>query len=129
MKTVSLNSENAIMKMARKTGVVRARDIRQAGHHPEYLRKLCKKGHLIRTGRGLYVLADGDFTEHHSLAEACKRVPHGIICLLSALSYHEIGTQAPHEIWMAIDRTMRKPKVDYPPLRIHRFSGRSLTER
>ena len=128
MKTASKKPENAIMKMVRKTGVVRAREIRKAGLHPEYLRKLCKSGHLIRTGRGLYVLADGDFTEHHSLAEACKRVPHGIICLLSALSYHEIGTQNPHQIWMAIDRSMRKPKVDYPPIRIFRFSGPSLEE-
>jgi hypothetical protein len=61
MKTASNNPENAIMKMARKTGVVRAREIRKAGLHPEYLRKLCKSGLLIRTGRGLYVLADGDF--------------------------------------------------------------------
>jgi len=128
MKTASKKPENAIIKMVRKTGVVRAREIRKAGLHPEYLRKLCKSGHLIRTGRGLYVLADGDFTEHHSLAEACKRVPHGIICLLSALSYHEIGTQNPHQIWMAIDRSMRKPKVDYPPIRIFRFSGPSLEE-
>lgn len=128
MKTASNKPENTIIKMARKTGVVRAREIRKAGIHPEYLRKLCKKGLLIRTGRGLYVLADGDFTEHHSLAEACKRVPHGIICLLSALSYHEIGTQNPHQIWMAIDRSMRKPKVDYPPIRIFRFSGPSLEE-
>lgn len=128
MKTASNNSENAIIKMARKTGVVRAREIRKAGIHPEYLRRLCKSGHLTRTGRGLYVLADGDFTEHHSLAEACKRVPHGIICLLSALSYHEISTQNPHQIWMAIDRAMRKPKVDYPSIRIFRFSGPSLKE-
>jgi predicted transcriptional regulator of viral defense system len=128
MITVSNTTKNTILQMARKTGVVRAREIREAGLHPEYLRKLCKSGHLIRTGRGLYVLADGDFTEHHSLAEACKRVPHGIICLLSALSYHEIGTQNPYQIWMAIDRTMRKPKVDYPPIRIFRFSGPSLQE-
>ncbi len=128
MKTASNNSENAIIKMARKTGVVRAREIRKAGIHPEYLRRLCKSGHLIRTGRGLYVLAGGDFTEHHSLAEACKRVPHGIICLLSALSFHEVGTQNPHQIWMAIDRVMRKPKVDYSPIRIFRFSGPSLKE-
>ena len=55
-------------------------------------------------------------------------MPHGIICLLSALSCHEIGTQHPHQIWMAIDRAMRKPKVDYPPIRIFRFSGPSLKE-
>jgi len=114
MKAASNNTENAIMKMARKNGVVRAREIREAGLHPEYLRKLCKTGQLIRTGRGLYSLADGDFTEHHSLAEACKRVPHGIICLLSALSYHEIGTQNPYQTWMAIDRAMRKPKIMQP---------------
>ena len=128
MITASNDTEKAIMKMARKTGVVRAREIRKAGLHPEYLRRLCQSGQLIRTGRGLYVLADGDFTEHHSLAEACKRVPHGIICLLSALSFHEVGSQNPHQIWMAIDRVMRKPKVDYPPIRIFRFSGPSLKE-
>ena len=128
MKTTSNTAENTILRMARKTGVVRAREIREAGLHSEYLRRLCKSGQLIRTGRGLYVLADGNFTEHHSLGEACKRVPHGIICLLSALSYHEIGTQNPHQIWMAIDRAVRKPKVDYPPIRIFRFSGQSLKE-
>ena len=128
MKAASNTTESTILQMARKTGVVRAREIREAGLHPEYLRKLCKSGQLIRTGRGLYVLADGDFTEHHSIAEASKRVPHGIVCLLSALSYYEIGTQNPHQIWMAIDRAMRKPKVDYPPIRIFRFSGPSLKE-
>ena len=128
MKTNSNTTENAILEMARKNGVVRAREVREAGLHPEYLRKLCKTGQLIRTGRGLYSLADGDFTEYHSLAEACMRVPHGIICLLSALSYHQIGTQNPHQIWMAIDRAMRKPKVDYPPIRVFRFSGPSLRE-
>ena len=128
MKAASNTTESTILQMARKTGVVRAREIREAGLHPEYLRKLCKSGQLIHTGRGLYVLADGDFTEHHGIAEACKRVPHGIVCLLSALSYYEIGTQNPHQIWMAIDRAMRKPKVDYPPIRIFRFSGPSLKE-
>jgi predicted transcriptional regulator of viral defense system len=128
MKATSNTIEKTILQMACKTGVVRARKIREIGLHPKYLRKLCKSGQLIRTGRGLCSLADGGFTKHHSLVEACKRVPHGIICLLSALNYHEIGTQNPHQIWMAIDRAMRKPKVDYPPIRIFRFSGPSLKE-
>lgn len=128
MSANSNTSENAILEMALKNGVIRAREIREAGLHPEYLRRLCKSGQLIRTGRGLYSLADGDFTEHHTLAEACKRVPNGIICLLSALSYYEIGTQNPHEVWMAIDRAMRKPTVDYPPIRFFRFSGLSRKE-
>jgi predicted transcriptional regulator of viral defense system len=128
VETNSNTAENTILRLARKMGGVRARKIRKAGLHPEYLRKLCKNGQLIRKGRGLYVLADVDIAEHHSLVEACKRVFHGIICLLSDLSYHEIGTQNPHEVWMAIDRAMRKPKADYPPIRIFRVSGPSLKE-
>ena len=72
LKTTSNTAENTILRMARKTGVVRAREIRKAGRHPEYLRKLCKSGQLIGTGRGLYVLADVDIAGHHSLVEACK---------------------------------------------------------
>ena len=96
MKTDSKNPEDAILKMARRTGVVRAREIREAGLHSEYLRKLCRSGHLIRTGRGLYVLADGDFTEHHGLVEACKRIPHGTICLLSALDRKSTRLNSSH---------------------------------
>ena len=70
--------------------------------------------------------ADSAATEHHSLAEAAKRVPSGIICLLSALRYHQLTTQAPHEVWMAISRKARRPQVDHPPLRIVRFSGAAL---
>ena len=121
-------SEDAILEMARRTGMIRALEIRKAGHHPEYLRRLCRDGRLIRTGRGLYALPDSTITQHHSLAEACKRVPHGIVCLLSALSYHDVGTQNPHEVWMTIDRAKRKPKVDYPPIRTFRSSGPALIE-
>lgn len=85
-----------------------------------------EKGLLIRSGRGLYISADCDVTELHDFAQAAKRVPHGVICLLSALVYHHIGTQNPHQIWMAVDRRVRKPKVDFPPLRIFRFSGRAM---
>ena len=116
------------MQMVSKAGIVRAREVRQAGLHPEYLRRLCEQGRLIRCGRGLYMPSDGDFTLHHDLAEACKRVPHGVICLLSALSYHEIGAQNPYQVWMAIGRGIRKPKVDLPPLRIFRFSEHPLKE-
>ena len=64
--------------------------------------------------------------EHHSLAEAAKRVPNGIICLISALRFHDLTTQAPHEVWIAISVKARRLRVDYPPLRIARFSGPSL---
>ncbi len=81
----------------------------------------------MRIGRGLYRLSDGNFTEHHSLVVACKRAPHGVICLLSALSFHEIGAQLPFEVWLAIDRKARLPRFDYPPMRFVRFSGQTLT--
>jgi predicted transcriptional regulator of viral defense system len=70
--------------------------------------------------------ADMEVTEHHSLAEASKRVPHGVVCLLSALSYHEIGTQNPYQGWMAIGRTARMPKTDGVAVRVFRFSGPAL---
>jgi predicted transcriptional regulator of viral defense system len=118
-----------LLKLARKQGMLRIRDLAAYGIHPEYVRRLATEGALVRSGRGLYMAADADVTEHHTLAEAAKRVPHGVVCLVSALRFHNIGTQAPHEIWMAIERTASKPRVDYPPLRIVRFSGPALTER
>jgi predicted transcriptional regulator of viral defense system len=118
----------AILELARSLGVLRVRDLTSRGIHPEYLRRLCRQGLMVRTGRGLYMAADADISAHHSLAEAAKLVPHGIICLLSALRFHDIGTQSPHEVWMALERTAARPRIGYPPLRIVRFSGRALTE-
>jgi predicted transcriptional regulator of viral defense system len=117
-----------VLELAKQMGVLRVRDLTSRGIHPEYLRRLCKQGLLTRTGRGLYVTADAEISVHHGLAQACKRVPHGIICLLSALQFHEIGTQSPFEVWMALDRRAARPRIDYPPLRIMRFSGDALTE-
>ena len=76
--------------------------------------------------RGLYTLADADVSEHQSLAEASKRIPHGVICLLSALRFHGLTTQAPFEVWVAVDVKARKPGSNGLPLRIVRFSGAAL---
>lgn len=72
--------------------------------------------------------ADAELSAHTSLAQASRRVPHGIICLLSALRFHEIGTANPFEVWIALDQDVRRPQVEYPPLRVVRFSGKALTE-
>lgn len=117
-----------VLELARQMGVLQVRDLTSRGIHPEYLRRLFKKGLLMRTGRGLYVAADAEISVHHGLAEACKRVPHGVVCLLSALQFHELGTQSPFEVWMALDRRAARPRINYPPLRIMRFSGEALTE-
>jgi len=117
-----------LLALARRRGVLRAKDLAAQGIPRVYLSRLHRDGLLERPTRGVYVLADADVTEHHSLAEACRRVPHGIVCLLSALRFHDLTTQAPFEVWLAIDRKARMPKVDHPPLRIVRFSGADLTK-
>jgi predicted transcriptional regulator of viral defense system len=88
---------------------------------------MTRAGALERVGRGLYVPATAKVTQHHTLAEAAKRVPEGIVCLLSALSFHGMTTQSPHEVWLAIDVKARKPNADWPPMRIVRFSGNART--
>lgn len=125
--TISAPAER-LLRLAQRRGVLRWQDARKAGVHPEYLRRLEQQGLLERVSRGLYVASDAEITESHGLAQAARRVPHGVICLLSALLFHEVGTQLPFQVWMAIDGDARRPRVTYPPLRIVRMSGRALTE-
>ena len=115
------------LALVREAGVLRPRDLKARGLSREYLRRLEQRGLILRSSRGLYMPADADLTESHSLAEACKRVPHGVICLLSALEFHILTTQAPFEVWMAIDVKARLPQVVYPPLRIFRCSGAAFS--
>jgi predicted transcriptional regulator of viral defense system len=118
-----------LVERARQAGLLRPRDVRAEGIPSATFRRLEQGGILRRTGRGLYMLADAaGVTEHHTLAEACVRVPHGVVCLLSALRYHDLTTQAPFEVWLAVETGKWRPVVDYPPLRIMRFSGAAFTE-
>ena len=122
------NKTELILKLARRSGVVSTGEVRSEEIHHEYLRQLCVEGKLVRESRGLYSLPGADITVHHSLAQVSKANPKEVICLLSALRFHEIGTQAPHEVWMAIDRRAARPRVKHPRMRIVRFSGKALTE-
>lgn len=115
------------LELVRQMGVLRPRDLEAHGLSREYLRRLEQRGLVQRSSRGIYFASDADLTENHSLAEACKRVPHGVACLLTALEFYNFTTQAPFEIWMAIDVKARLPKVDDLPLRIFRFSGQAFT--
>jgi predicted transcriptional regulator of viral defense system len=119
--------EQRLLKLVRSRGVVRPRDLDEIDIPRAYLRRLCDEGLLERPGRGLYVLAGAEPTENATLAEACRRVPQGVVCLLSALRFHDLTSEAPFEIWLALDRKAWLPQVDYPPLRIVRFSGEALT--
>ena len=115
-----------ILTLAKREGVLRPRDLKTHGIPRVYLSRLTAAGLLERVGRGLYVAADTDLTEHHTLVEACKRLPHGIVCLLSALRFHDLTTQAPHQVWLAIGRKAWRPRVAYPPIRVMRFSESTL---
>lgn len=117
-----------ILILARKSGIISTREVASLGIHHEYLRRLCAEGKLVRRGRGYYMLPGADVTIHHGLVQANKAVPKGVICLLSALRFHEIGTQVPHEVWIAIDRRAARPRSIRPRMRIMRFSGKALTE-
>jgi predicted transcriptional regulator of viral defense system len=125
---LNTNATAETLRLTAELGLIRPRDL-TARHLPHsLLAQLCKQGRLERVGRGLYRLADHQPAEHSSLAEACKRVPQGVVCLLSALRFHELGTQNPFEIWMAIHPDARLPRLEYPPLRVVRFSGAALAE-
>jgi len=117
-----------IVKIAKKSGVLRPRDLEAHGIPRKYLSQLCDEGTLKRVGRGLYVYADAEVSADIGLAQVAKQVPHGVVCLLSALQFHNIGSQSPFEVWLAIDRKAWRPQIGYPPLRIMRFSGEALTE-
>ena len=115
-----------LLGLARK-GPVRARDLDEAGIPRTYLKRLCDGGVLEQVDRGLYRLADAPVTELSSLAEVSKRVPHAIVCLLSALQVHGLTTEAPHAVWVLIDRHARMPKLAYPKLEVVRASGAART--
>lgn len=115
-----------VLDLVGQAGILRPRDLDTHGIPRIYLSRLLAAGKLRRIGRGLYVLPDSSVSEHRSLAEVCKRVPKGVICLLSALRFHELTTQAPFEVWLAIGERSWRPHMDYPLLRIVRFSSIAL---
>ncbi len=121
-------SEQAVLQLARKHHLLRARDVAQAGLPTVTLTRLVSAGKLERVGRGVYSLPNQPISENHSLAEVAIRAPRGVICLISALRVHDIGTQAPHDIWLAIPHHMLSPRISQPALRVIRMSGPSLTE-
>lgn len=117
-----------IIAFIQARGLVRPRDLEALGIARVALTRAVRRGHLERVGRGLYGLPGRQISEHGSLAEVVRRVPKGVVCLLSALRFHGITTQAPYEVWLAIGGKAARPRLDYPPLRIVRFSGPALSE-
>jgi len=114
--------------LLQEAGILRSSEFERHGISRTELRRLCERGVIERTARGLYALPGVVLTERHSLAEACRRAPGGVICLLSALRFHELTTQNPFEVWMAIESRAWRPKSASPRLRLVHFSGPSFRE-
>ncbi len=122
------NQSTRILDLAQRQRLLSAADVRAQGWSPQLLIKLQQSGKLQRIHRGLYSLPDNLLTEHQSLIEVCRRVPKAVVCLLSALQFHGIGTQAPFEVWIALPEGTQSPALTYPPLRIARLRGEAYSE-
>ena len=128
MKTTASTHEQQVLRLARARTLLRARDLTQQGLPTIALTRLVQAGKLERVARGLYGSPGAKISEHRSLAEVAARVPKGVVCLLSALRVHEIGTQAPQEVWIAIPPHMASPRLDQPAIRVVRMSEAALAE-
>jgi predicted transcriptional regulator of viral defense system len=117
-----------VEELVRVRGVLRPRDLDAYGIPREYLRRMQDRGIIERIGRGLYVIPGRQVTEHHTLVHVAKRIPGAVFCLLSALRFHDLTTQSPHDVWIAIGPKAWRPRVDGPKIRVFRFSGAALTE-
>ena len=126
MKRIT-TKQNKIISLLKNKGIIRPCELDEFNIPREVLRRLCQRGTVLRIGRGLYRLPLAPVSEHYTLAEASRSVPAGVICLLSALRFHGLTTQAPHEIWIAIHNKGYAPKTTLPVC-FMRFSGSALTE-
>jgi len=106
--------------------LTRTRELERQGYSRPSIRTLVERGVLEPISRGLYRVAERAPDEHFTLLAVTVRVPKAIVCLLSALRFHDIGTQSPHEVWIAIDRKARKPRLTGLPVKVVRFSGDAL---
>lgn len=112
---------------ASRLGVFRARDMVVAGYSREYLRRLVSQEKVRQLGRGLYASVSFDGDHHQALVNAAKRVPRAVVCLVSALQFHGIGTQSPHQVWLALPRGSNCPRAIDLPVRFCLFSGPAYT--
>jgi predicted transcriptional regulator of viral defense system len=122
------DQKTKLLNTIRRLGVVRPADLEARGIPRGRLYRLVEQGLVERQGRGIYVARRHQVTAEHTLVQVAKRVPGGVFCLLTALRFHGLTTQNPAEVWIALHEKARKPRLDYPRLRVTRFSGAALTE-
>jgi len=126
--TLSMPFEKETKAFNRGGGVLRTSAALRAGIHPRRLYEMRDSGVVERLSRGLYRLADLPPLGNPDLVTVAAKIPAGVVCLISALAYHEITTQIPHEVQLALPRGAEPPRLEHPPLRIFWFSGRAFTE-
>ena len=126
MLKTSDNQQTKALAMLRRNGLTRLSEFRQAGITAATISRLEAAGAISRLARGLYQLPDAAVGANHTLAEASKLVPKGIICLTSALAFHELTDQIPARVWLAIGPKDWRPRLKYPPMRFAHFSVKQL---
>ncbi|GAB2881491.1 type IV toxin-antitoxin system AbiEi family antitoxin domain-containing protein [Uliginosibacterium flavum] len=123
-----LSHSQRVLELAHQKGTLRAADLTPQGLPRVVLTRLAASGQLERVGRGLYRLPNSEVSEHDSLVQIARKVPQAVICLLSALQFHELTTQLPRQVWIAMPRGSHTPKIDYPPVKMLQFSGAAYSE-
>lgn len=123
-----MKTHEQLAQLLTQRALLRPKDAVSGGYSRMYLAQLAKRGELRKISRGLYASPLRKETEESGLAEIATKHPRSVVCLLSALSLHGLTTQAPHEVWLAVGSKERAPKIDYPPIRVVRFGGETLTE-
>lgn len=123
-----MNASDKVLQWVRAAGAIRPRELEAQGVSRKHLQRLYEQGLLDRSGRGVYVPKGSDLSENQSLVEVSQRVPSGVVCLLSALRFHDLTTQNPFEVWVALPPRSWHPQLDYPPLRVVSLSGAAFTE-
>lgn len=116
-----------LLAFVHRQGIVRTRDLDDIGVPREVLKRLTDRGELVRRSRGVYVLPQHEPTRHTDLAEVCARASNATVCLVTALDFHELTTQVPHAVWLMIERSAWKPRIEHPPIKVVYASGKSLT--
>ena len=120
------STEQRIQTLLHRAGTARSRELVAAGISRSELSRRVAAGQLLRVARGLYAMPDYQGGEHSALVAVAKRAPGVVFCLLTALRIHDLTTQAPFEVWIAIGNKAHPPRLDYPPLRAVRFSEAAL---
>jgi predicted transcriptional regulator of viral defense system len=128
MVGTSKSIQNAITLFQQHGGTLRTAEARRLGIHPRTLYAMRDSGVLEQLSRGLYRLADLPPLSNHDLVTVALSVPQAVVCLVSALAFHELTTQIPHAVDIAMPRGAKRPRLDYPPLRIFWFSGPAWSE-